>query len=1296
MALMSAGGGLFLHSSRVSKENAHLAEHMAVLDTSYRASIQMYRLAMRGFHDSALNTPEVLEIMQAAQKGPGEARDLARGRLYRQLYPVYQSMLRQNLRQLHFHLPDGASFLRFHLSAHFGDDLADIRPMIQRVKQHRQACEAFEIGRSVTGFRYIFPLGQGHAHVGSVESVITTKAIRDALASLSPNQEYAFVINRTLAESLLFPEQSSLYSEAAIHPGFLVEDANALLPTSPPPLSVTARTLNAKLRARQDIQTRLAAGEGWATFEELEGRIHIVSFLPLRDAIGRTSGYLITYAPDTVLVTFRDEFYAYLMLTVLVSVVLVLLLWRLRGHTLSLDRERQNLCALNDVLAEGVYVTSTTGEITRINPAACQILGYAEQDVLGKQAHDLFHCHGANDFLALQACPFARAVNAGAPYDGEECFQTRDGRHLTVEVSSRPLKENDRLAGAVTAFHDITERKRTEAALRQSEEKGRKLAMAVEQSPASVVITDLAGAIEYVNPKFEQNTGYTVEESVGRTPRIIKSGRMSGEVYTELWQTITAGREWQGELCNRRKDGSLFWEHVSISPMRDETDVITHFVGVQEDITERKRMEEALRDSENIQRSLMESLPIALVVIDAETRVIEMVNSTAAELFGADPVEIVGRRCHKFLCPAEEERCPIMDLGQEVDHSERAMVRADGSSLPVLKTVSRVFIKGRRKLLECMMDISARKQTEEELMLANQRLEAAIARAEQLAREAEAANKAKGSFLATMSHEIRTPMNAVLGMTHLALRTELTPVQREYLVKVERSAKSLLGVLNDILDFSKIEAGRVELESVNFELPELLDNLITVVSVRLKAEDVELVVDVAPEVPLGLVGDPLRLGQVLVNLAGNAAKFTEKGEIRVSVGVDDVLPDGKLQLRCTVLDTGIGMDTSHAAGLFDPFVQAETSTTRRFGGSGLGLAISRQLVELMGGRIDVWSTPGKGSIFSFSVILGVAPALPTPVLPVDAKPVSALVVDDLDSARAVLVSKLTRLGLDVEAASSGLAALETLGRRDFSVIFLDWNMPDMDGLETWRRIVARAGQASCPQGILLAPLGHEMLPRLARREGIAAVVTKPVQMAGVVRALMDALGTGTAPAEARPEDDREVRFSGGRVLLVEDNEVNLQVAQAILENIGLTVLTARDGAQGVDVARREAVDVVLMDVQMPVMDGFEATRLIRAEERLRDLPVVAMTAHVLSSIREQAEAAGMTDLIGKPIEMRELYRVLRRWFDVVETATPASGEPEVSGSDPLRLETVDVPEGLHRFMDDRDLFLRTLVQVREH
>ena len=1296
--LLGLGAAYVLHINRIEKEKAHFSEQSSVLRTAFKASVQMYRLAMDGFYETSLDTPEVLEIMKKACQARGTERDIERGRLYRLLSPTFESMKRHNLRQLHFHLPDGSSFLRFHLSEHYGDQLADKRPLVRIARDFARPAQGFEVGRTATGYRYIFPLNKDGEYLGSVETLITTKALRDALAALNPDREYSFILSRAQAETLLFPEQNWLYSPSSLHPDFMVEDANALLDTSPPPLTDTARAINSVLRNEKSLQKAMAEGRAFATNAALEAGDYDVILLPLEDVEERTTGYLISYSPDRVVPSYRTEFRTYILVVVLVLLLLLLLLVRLRERTAALEIERSNLRAMNDALGEGIYVTDGSGVITRINPAGCAILGYAEEDLLGRVGHDMFHCHEANTFLSQENCPFLKALNRGDRYDAEEIFLTRDGRLLYVEVASRPIFKQGVHAGSVTAFHDISERKRTEKALRESEERGRKLSTVVDQSPVSVIITDTEGTIEYVNRKFEETSGYTLDEVAGQNPRIVKSGEMPFDIYENLWGTIMDGGEWKGELHNRRKDGTLFWEHVTISPIR-QAGRITHFVALKEDITERRSMQEALRDSEALQSSLMEHLPVGLVIIDATSRTIESVNPAAAGLFGAPSGDIVGRRCHNFLCPANEDSCPIMDLGQNVDNSDRVMIRADGSRIPILKTVTRIRIGGQDKLLECLVDISARKEAEEAMQRLNSQLEAAIDRAEGLAREAEVANQAKSSFLANMSHEIRTPMNAILGMVHLALGTELSERQRDYLLKVERSAKTLLGILNDILDFSKVEAGKIVMESVEFDLREVLDNVATVVGVRV-SENLEFVITVGGQVPRFLLGDSLRLGQILINLAGNAAKFTREGEIRIDVRTEAPASKDRVRLVFEVSDTGIGMSQEQVLTLFSPFSQADASTSRQYGGSGLGLSISKHLVEMMGGELSVRSRLGRGSTFTFSAVFPrpKRPALfrfasaEMPALP----PVRVLLVDDSTSSREFVLECLGERGLDAVGAGTAQEALEILSRAEAGppwLVLVDWHLPDMKGSDLWERI--KDSGMSAETGILLCPFGRESMIRNASADGFSAVVTKPVSRAGLEMGLREAFGMAEVSPDfcsVSTEDGERFVCKGGRILLAEDNELNQQVARGILEQAGLDVSVADNGEEAVRMAGEGEFDLVFMDIQMPVMDGFEATRRIKADPRLDGLPVVAMTAHVLPEQRRRILDAGMDDHVFKPIDPAEVYRVLNRWL----------GKGAFSGKDVVAGDVGELPDlagfdltgGLARFLGDQVAYVEGLLQVR--
>ncbi|GAB6112580.1 PAS domain S-box protein [Desulfomicrobium salsuginis] len=1296
--LLCLGAGVFLRANRIQKENAHFSEQRSILETAYKASARMYGLSMQSFYETSLNTPEVLGIIAQAAGTEGQKRDLARGKLYRTLFPTFEAMRRQNLRQLHFHLPDGSSLLRFYMSDRYGDSLMEMRPLVRTVTQSGQPAQGFEAGGTATGYRYIFPLKLDGRLVGSVETLISTKALRDSLAGLDPRREYSFILSRELTSRALFPEQGWLYSESPLNPDFLVEDANALLPTSPPPLSAEALAINRLLAKNPKLRQAMRDGASFATTVSAAAKDYDVILLPMLDVEGRTSGYLVSYSPDTVVATFRQEFTTFVVLLVSVSAMFLALLLRLRESTVALETERGNLRVMNDALAEGVYMTNPVGEIVWMNPAGCELLGYPAGEIVGRIGHDIFHCHEGNAHLERGRCPFQSALDRGEPYDAEDCFKGKAGNLLHVEVASRPVVKNGVHAGSVTAFHDISERKRTELALRESEERGRKLSTVVEQSPVSVMITGIDGAIEYVNPKFEEKTGFSLAEVIGQNPRIVKSGLMAPEVYEDLWKTILGGGAWKGELHNKRKNGELFWEYVTISPIRSAGS-ITHFVALKEDITEQKIMREALRESESLQRTLMEHLPVGLVIIDGQTRVIESLNPAAALLFGAPQEDIVGKRCHHFLCPSNEQSCPIVDLGCQIDNSDRVMIRADGSSLPVLKTVTRIRVGGREKLLECLMDISARKEAEEAMQRLNRQLEKAIARAEGLTREAEVANQAKSSFLANMSHEIRTPMNAILGMVHLALGTELTPRQRDYLLKVERSAKTLLGILNDILDFSKIEAGKIVIEHIEFDLWEVLDNVATVVGVRVP-ENVEFVVTVDARAPRFLLGDPLRLGQVFINLAGNAAKFTHEGEIRVSVVPEDCDARHEARLRFEIMDTGIGMRPEQVESLFTPFAQADASTSRRYGGSGLGLPISRHLVELMGGKLLVESQPGHGSVFTFTIVCPVSPRSFSDeerIRPPDGlESMRALVVDDVDSSRQFILDCLRELGMHAEGVASGAAALESLSdapRGTQWLVLVDWKLPDMDGATLRERL--RTSGAPDARAVLLCPFAQEGMIRNAPALGFCAVLTKPASRPALASVLREALGV---PAEqgrfcrVSPKDGDSVVCHGGRILLVEDNELNQQVARGILEQAGLTAVTAANGEEALRLVRAQEFDLVFMDIQMPVMDGFEASRRIKADPRLAGLPIVAMTAHVLPEERQKIKDAGMDDQVFKPIDPAEVFRVLNTWLRAPVPAPVLDAPPSCPGIPALR--DIDTQGGIARLMGDGEAYAEALLLVR--
>jgi two-component system sensor histidine kinase/response regulator len=732
----------------------------------------------------------------------------------------------------------------------------------------------------------------------------------------------------------------------------------------------------------------------------------------------------------------------------------------------------------------------------------------------------------------------------------------------------------------------------------------------------------------------------------------------------------------------------------------------------------------AYADQVDFQERLMDAIPTPLFVKDAEGRTAGM-NRAYEDAYGVRREDCIG----KMVLEAErgtideaqralqmQEQLDIIHSGERV-HSARETRWTDGFTHHEL-----YWGQGIRKadgkpagMVGVILDVS-------NTVYANIELQAAKEAAEE-------AGAAKSAFLANMSHEIRTPMNAIIGLSGLALKHEMPLRIQDYLSKIRRSGEHLLGIINDILDFSKIESGKMEIEAAPFELDAVIDNVVNLVSEKVEEKGLELLCRVSANIPKTLIGDPLRIGQVLINLSNNAVKFTQHGEIRLSISIKQV-HNQQVMLHFSVSDTGIGLTQEQIGRLFKSFEQADSSTTRKYGGTGLGLAISKSLVQAMGGEIGVDSVPGQGSTFWFTASLGVGSSegmLPKPAIDLHGRRV--LVVDDNEAAALVLSDTLVELGFDVDIVHSGEDALLELKQADadskpYDFVMMDWQMPDMDGLETVRAIQQQHIKTA---PFVLMVTAHRRLELIKGAEelGIDHVLAKPVSGSNLVNTMMDIIGHGQSGRQtihvSRKEELHESKLAhlvGARILLVEDNEINQQVAIEILSSAGFAVDVAENGQLAVNMiqARLAEVlpyDLVLMDMQMPVMDGCTAARLIRETLSAEQFPIVAMTANAMREDRDRCLAAGMNAVVTKPINPEDLWKALLRWVKVREgmgvprvtllppsTAATASRAIETDGlMQGLRtIAGLDVDLGLARTMYNPDFYaamLRKFVQSQE-
>ena len=968
-------------------------------------------------------------------------------------------------------------------------------------------------------------------------------------------------------------------------------------------------------------------------------------------------------------------------------------------------------------IGAGVIVHSADTSIIMQNKQASELLGLNAKELSGKKAIDpAWHFMDTDGKkLPLEAYPVAIIKKTQKVLRnfvvGVYRPKTKDKVWLTV--NGFPFLDNSgKLHEIVISFVDITSRKNTETALRQSEEKYR---LIVENANDGIEITQ-DDKIIYSNTRFAEMLGYSVDEISSISSDRIFSNQAKRDLKERAGNRQS--KEFESgiyETTFLHKDGGIINVEVKYEIIDYQRKSATF--AIVRDITARKLSENILRETNARHSSMIANIGDVISIMGADS-IMKYTSPNIERWFGWTPEDLVGTDPWVNVYPEDIERLQkAFYASGGKDNAMRTVEfrykRKDGRYTWIeMNATNRLSDPTINGMLLNYHDISKRKQAERELVDMNLQLEEATARANEMAVDAEIANFAKSEFLANMSHEIRTPMNGVIGMTGLLLDTELDGNQRRYAETVRASGESLLGLINNILDFSKIEAGKLDLEILDIDLQNLLDDFASTLAIQAHVKGLELVCGMSPDAPALLRGDPGRLRQILTNLTSNAIKFTQAGEVVIRITLESDTGEAVL-LRFSVHDTGIGIPNDKIGLLFDKFSQVDASTTRQFGGTGLGLAISKQLAELMGGEIGVTSKEGLGSEFWFTARLdkqSQATNSDVSAPPAVLTDVRVLIVDDNATNREILTTQLTAWNMRVSEAASGQKALDALHKSledvdPFRIAVIDMQMPGMDGATLGRAIKAEGSLAETSL-VLLSSLGAGGDAKYYAEIGFEAYLTKPARTMELKTALSQVLVSGEgerlkANNTASRHTGREALtlFAGckGRILLAEDNITNQQVALGILKKFGLTADAVANGVEAVKTLETIPYDLVLMDVQMPEMDGYEATAQIRDPKSPvlnHEVPIIAMTAHAMTGDREKCLKAGMNDYVSKPVDPMALANELEKWLPT-QKAIPRESNTKPEGktsadSEVVELIVWDKATMLERLMDDEDL-VRTII-----
>jgi len=1042
----------WLQSDLNKKISIRSDELQTTLDNAYNSSLaSYYKWATFVFNNDIKNNKEALSYFYQGFSNQGNERDTARNNLYNCLLPLYEDLQKNNFSQLHFHFSDGTSFLRFHKPQNFGDNLFKTRYSVEKANREKITVKGFETGRIFHGFRFVFPVFYSQTHAGSVEVNVSFNAIKDSLEILNPG-EYDFIVKKEMVVKTIFQENMKYYSESYFNKNFLIKNDENILNKSHTignKHNIHSETRNEIIKKlKNEINLNLEKNNDFTLFTKFKGNFYSYTFKTVSNIKNQKIAYFSFLKLDHIIHDYYNFFYINVIFISIINIFLIIYFFILENKNQKnlkqkkdLEETKQKLLNITENIPDGLFLLDFSGMIISINNTAKKIFQTDESFFLNNNILDLFYCLKSIHNIKQEYFSDKDHYLYNSSF---ECTKEINLKNIYFSLRFIYLKNEIQRNQTLVIISDITEHK-------LNLEKINLFSQLVEQTPLSIVITDTNANIEYINPIFTNITGYSQEEVMGKNPRILQAGDLSKEFYNNLWQTIASGETWTGEFHNRKKNNELFWELAIIFPIKNNINQITHYAAIKEDISEKKQINEALEKTRGQLDFILDNLAMGVAI--TKNRIIYEVNKTVIDIFGYDSSDEVIGKSTEIIYPSQEHH---LDFGKKsfealskgkVFISEQYLKKKN-NELFWVKLFGKIIdpLNEEKGVMWLFEDISEQKKIQEELFISKM--------------IAEKANRAKSEFLANMSHEIRTPMNAIMGMTELALEKSSDTEQTKHLKTVLDSSEYLLTVINEILDFSKIEAGKYDLEIKSFSLKELIEKIITALSVKAVQKNLKLSLNIEPEPKNYLFGDSHNLTKVFMNIIGNAIKFTKSGEINVDCKVING-KNNDMEIIFCVKDTGMGIPEDKLHNIFDAFSQADPSVTKKFGGTGLGLTITKKLVELMNGKVTVESKVGKGSTFCIFITLKKGELLyktsnnyengnylikSDPRIPLYNLDTKILIAEDNKTNQELLNIILKNLGFKTDLADNGIDALRMLAINSYDIIFMDIQMPYMDGL----------------------------------------------------------------------------------------------------------------------------------------------------------------------------------------------------------------------------------------------------------